>query len=550
MMAITTTTSPHGRTTTSRAGGTLAGTWTLVRFIMRRDRVRIPIWIVAVVGAMVGVASSFADTFPTQADLDARAELVSSPLFIAFNGPGYGLDNYTFGAMVANEGLYIGVILAALMSIFLVVRHTRAEEESGRAELVRSAVVGRHAGTAAALIVVAGVNVVVGALTAAGLSSLDGLDQTGAQTFGASMAAAGLVFTAVAAVTAQVTAYARGAVGVGVAVLGATYVVRAIGDVSGAALSWASPFAWSLETRAFVDERAWPLLLSLVLAAALIVTALGLSTRRDVGAAMVPPRPGPSAASDRLIRPAGTALRLQRGSLIGWAAGVAVLGASFGPLVADVEEFATANEQFQDIIARAGDSSLRDSFLGAVTMIMALLVTGFAIQSMTRMRSEENAGRAEPLLATGLSRTRWSGGYLSVALGGSLLIMVAGSLCFGAVAAISEGDPALLTDGLAAGLTHVPAVWVVIGIVMAMIGLVPNATRAGWLVLVYSVIVDLMGPALGVGDTARNLSPFGHVPRLPAQEFSAVPVVMLMAIAIMLIAIGQAAFRRRDIHSR
>lgn len=548
-MAVTTATTPRRRSTVSRASGALTGTWILVRFIARRDRVRIPIWIVAVVGAMVGVAGSFADTFPTQADLDARAELVDSPIFIAFNGPGYGLDNYTFGAMVANEALYIGVILAALMSIFLVVRHTRAEEESGRAELVRSTVVGRHAGTAAALVVVAMVNVLVGALTAAGLSSLDGLDQAGAQMFGAAMAAAGLVFTAVAAVAAQVTAYARGAVGIGLAVLGATYVLRAIGDVAESGLSWVSPFAWSLETRVFVDERAWPLLLSLTLAIALTAGALALSTRRDVGAALVPPRPGPPAASDQLVRPTGTALRLQRGSFIAWAAGAAILGAAFGPLVGDVGEFAAENQQFQDIITRAGDSSLLDSFLGSITMMMALLVTGFAIQSVTRMRSEETAGRAEPLLATALSRTRWTGGYLAVALGGTVLIMVAGSLSFGIVAALSEGNTSLVTDALAAGLAYVPAIWVVIGIAMAMIGLVPQATRSVWLVLVYSVVIDLMGPALGVGDAARNLSPFGHVPRLPAQEFSAVPELILLALAITLIAVGQTAFRRRDVHS-
>ncbi len=33
-----------------------------------------------------------------------------------------------------------------------------------------------------------------------------------------------------------------------------------------------------------------------------------------------------------------------------------------------------------------------------------------------RPRTEENAGRAEPLLATGLSRNHWLGSHLAIAL--------------------------------------------------------------------------------------------------------------------------------------
>ncbi|NEE01089.1 ABC transporter permease [Phytoactinopolyspora halotolerans] len=530
--------------------GTLAGTWTLIRFILRRDRVRIPVWTVAVGGSIVGTALSYADTFPTQTDLDSRAELAGTPVFVAFNGPGFGLDNYTLGAMVAHETLYLAIILVALMSVFLTVRHTRAEEESGRAELVRSAVTGRHAMLASSLVVVSALNVVVGLLTAAGLSGIDRLDGRGSLTFGISMIAAGLVFTAVAAVVLQVTEYSRGAVGIGVAVLGASYAVRAVGDVSETGLSWLSPFAWSLHTRAYVDERWWPLLLSLTLAVVLTAAAIMLNARRDVVAGLMPARPGRPHASPRLTRLGGLPFRQQRAGMLAWTAGLALLGAAFGPLLSDIEEFVAENERVQEIVAAAQGATIIESFLGTITGMLALLATGFAVSSALRMRNEEAVGRLEPLLATGLPRHRWMAGYLIVMLGGSMIVMLAGSLTLGVTASIDQRDPALVFNLLAAGVVHMPAIWVVAMLAVALFGVLPRLAPAAWLVLGYGVIVSLLGPAIGLEESQlRNLSPFDHVPELPGAEFSIMPVVILSAIAVGLALAGLAGFRRRDLHA-
>src|SRR5690606_4209187 len=137
-----------------------------------------------------------------------RAQLVGNPALKFLLGPGYGLEDYDFGSMMANEMLGLMTVVMALMSIFLVVRHTRAEEESGRAELVRSSIVGQHAGMTAALIVVGALNLVIGALVTIGLTmSMDELDFSGSLTFGAAMAAIGLVFAGVAAVSVQINAF-------------------------------------------------------------------------------------------------------------------------------------------------------------------------------------------------------------------------------------------------------------------------------------------------------------------------------------------------------
>jgi ABC-2 type transport system permease protein len=140
-----------------------------------------------------------------------------------FVGPGYGSEHYTYGAMTANELLPSAAIAVALMSVFLVVRHTRAEEESGRAELVRATAVGRHAALASTLVVAGGAQVLLFAILAAGLpASLECLSVSGSLAFSAALLAVGLVFAGGAALVVQLTVSARSALGISAIALGAT----------------------------------------------------------------------------------------------------------------------------------------------------------------------------------------------------------------------------------------------------------------------------------------------------------------------------------------
>jgi hypothetical protein len=227
----------------------LTGTTRLIRFILRRDRVRLSVWVLAIALSMLGSVASFAETYPTAADRQTRAEVLDNPAGQLFIGPGYGSDNYTYGAMTANEMLPLTAAAVALMSVFLVVRHTRAEEENGRAELVRAAPVGRLAPLTATLTVVVGAQLVLAALLTIGLpASLEGLSTTGSVAFSAALAGVGVVFAGLASVAAQLTVAARGAIGIASMVMGGAYLVRSVGDMNDtAALTWVSPFGWATE---------------------------------------------------------------------------------------------------------------------------------------------------------------------------------------------------------------------------------------------------------------------------------------------------------------
>ena len=553
--ATTTATTPD--TPPARRRGTLTGSGTLLRLALRRDRVRLPLWILGLTGFLVASAVGLGDVVPDARARATRAELMSSPTIRALRGPGYGLDDYTYGAMIAHELLLFGAVGVALMSLLLLSRHTRAEEEAGRTELLRSGVLGRHAALFAGLGVAVVANLAVAAATTLGLLATIGeLDTTGAVVFGLSLAAAGIVFAAVGAVCAQLGEDTRTVNGIAGVVLATAFMVRAIGDAGGVddrGLSWFSPLGWTQATRPFVDERLWPLALSVGLALALLAVAIMLANRRDLGAGLVPPRPGPATATDALVRPSGLAWRLQRRSLFGWMLGACALGASFGAIIGDIDTFLDQNPQLIDIIG-AGSGRLLDAFLATVMLLIALLATGFALQAAIRLHVEETGGRAEPLLAAALSRTRWAAGHLAVSLVGGSLVACAGGLGLGVAAALDQGDPGLVGSMLAAGAAYSPAIWFTVGLVVAVYGLGAGAVGIGigWLVVAYGTFVGLLAEVLDLPDALRGLSPYHHVPDLAGASIDLAgfgALGGLTALAVILVGAGLFGLARRDLHT-
>ena len=523
----------------------LTGTATLTRFALRRDRVRILVWIGSIVLLVVSTAASVKGLYPTQADLDSAARAAEdNAAAIAFNGPPYGLD--TLGGQVAFQVGAFGLIVIALMSVFTVGRLTRAEEEDGRTDLVLAMPVGRHAPTAAALIVAVGMNLVVGALVTLGLLGQD-LPTAGSVAFGVSFALLGLAFAGVATVAAQVTENTRVVYGASGTVLGASFVLRAAGDVGGGELSWLSPIGWAQKTRPYAGEAWWPLLLLVALTVLLVWGAAVLADRRDIGAGLVRPRPGPATASPALGSPLGLAVRLQRGSLIAWSVGILLTGVAYGSVGNDIQDLLGDNEALNDMIARAGGGDIVDSFLSTSLLMLALMGSGFAIQSALRLRTEETAQRAEPLLATPVARARWAASHLAIALVGSVVVLLAAGLGTGVTYGIVADDMGRVPGMVGGALAYVPALWLLVGLAFAVFGLLPRAVLALWGVLGLCFVVGLLGEVLDIPSWLSDLSPFEHVPLLPAAELDVVPLVVLGAGAVVLGAVGFGTFRQRDV---
>jgi ABC-2 type transport system permease protein len=537
-----------------RSGNALAGTGTLLRFALRRDRIRLPVWIIALWLTTLSSTSNFETTYPDPSDRAELAGTMNSPAMLALSGPEHYLSDYTFGSMAAHQLIGFFAIFVGMMSVFTVVRHTRAEEETGRAELLRASVVGRHAHLTSALTLAVLANLVLGALLALSMGSLglDGITTSGSWLYGAGSAAVGILFAGVAAVTVQITPFSRGSTGMAMAVVGAAYVLRAAGDAGGAggdALSWLSPIGWAQRTYVYVDDRWWPLLLDLAVGVAAVAVAFALSTRRDVGAGLRPPRPGSPTASDALAHPLGFALRLQRGVLIGFCAGLLLFGLMYGSILGDAEEMIEDNAELRKTVAQLG-GSVAESFGSVIMSFLAIITAAFVVVSVLRARAEETGGRAEPVLATGLSRRRWAGSHLTVSLAGGTVVMLLGGLGFGLAGAGSAEDGALFWKLTGAALAYAPALWLTGAIALVLFGWLPRLSAAAWAVPAYSFFVVYLGELIEMPDALADFSPIGHVPQVPAADMDWTPLLVMTVLAAALTWLGLAGFRRRDLESK
>ena len=548
-MTTATTTRAPAPTGPAGRGGTLVGTRALIWFNLRRDRIRMPVWIAVLWLVQVTGPSTYTQQLPTAADRANNASVMAdNPAMKVMTGPGHGLDNYTYGAMMSNEYLGFMLIFVALMSVLMVVRHTRAEEETGRAELVRSSVVGRHAHLAAALVTAAIANIVLGLLIAIGMAStgVESIDWPGSLVFGAAYTVVGLVFAGVAAITAQISGYGRAASGMAGALIGVAYGVRGIGDAGENGLSWASPIGWAQAAAPYVDNTWWPLGLALVVAVALAAAAFPLSARRDVGAGLRPERRGAATASPLLGTPQGFAWRLQRSGVIWWGIAMFVGGLAYGSAFSAIEDYQD-NEFIQRMIEDIGGASLTESFMSIIIVVLAIVCTIFAIIAVLRPRREETSGRAESVLATALSRTRWAATHVVIAMAGGVALLLVSGAGLGVGAAASTGDAGYIGQALGATLAYAPALWLTAGLAVTVFGLTPRVIGLAWAVLVYGGFVTYFGGLLDLPGWMLDLSPFQHIPRMPADDFTAVPLLILTMIAAALIAVGLTGFRRRDV---
>ncbi|MFF4540817.1 ABC transporter permease [Streptomyces aureus] len=538
---MTATTAPAPDAFAARAGGSrpLAGTGTLLRFALRRDRVTMPLWIGVIALMVLSLPASLKSVYSTPAErADLARQMLANSSLRATYGPVFG---DSLGGLTAwRIGGYAGV-LAAVMSLIVVVRHTRDEEESGRQELVSAAMVGRRAPLTAALLAALVANGVLTVLVAGGLA---GQGAAGALALGLAIGATGMVFATMAAIVAQFTQSARLAKGLTGGLVGAAFVLRAAGDSAtddgSSVLTWLSPVGWLENVRAFAAERWWVLLLFAAAVTAQGAAAYVLAGRRDVGMSFLPTRPGP--ATGRLGTAGALAWRLQRGAVLGWSLGFLAAGAAFGGITKGAADLVGGNAKTREIIERmGGQAGITDAFLAAMVSMLGMVAALYVISSVLRLHGEETSQRAEPLLAAAVGRLRWAGGHLVLAFGGTVLIMLLGGL------GLALGYGSEYGAVLGACLVQVPAVWTLGGLAVLLYGLSPRIAPAAWAAAGLALLLGWIGPALDIPQPVMDLSPFGHLPRLPGGTMTWTPVVVLTTLAVALTAAGLAALRRRDL---
>ncbi|WP_280382260.1 ABC transporter permease [Nocardia wallacei] len=524
----------------------------MLRLYLRRDRIVLPLWVL-LLSLPLGSTyiKSTEKVYPTPEDVAGFAKtILSSPAQLAMYGPIY---NTTSGAAAGlwKAGMFFTII--GIATILTVIRHTRAEEETGREELLASTQVGRYASLTAALLLTCAGALATGLLGAASIAGA-GVGGTDALAFGLALAGSGVVFAAVAAVAAQLSANARTTRGIAFTVLAVTYTLRAIGDARAGdgpttPFVWLSPQGWSIQVRALAGDHFLILLLHVATAAVLIAAAYALLRRRDLGAGLIAERPGAPAAGPGLAGPFGLAWRLQRGALVAWAVGLGLYGLVIGSVVHGIGDELGTSDTINDIIGRLGGSAaLEDSFLVMGFTMLGMAASAYAISAVLRLYSEENTQHAETVLTGAVGRLRWGASHLLFALLGPVVLLLVsgllGGLVYGAAAHDIGGK---LPRVLGAALVQIPAIWVFVGAAVLLFGLLPRWAPVAWGVFTAGVALFLLGSISGMPQWVQDLTPYSHLPKVPGGPFTATPVVILLLVAAALTTVGLTAFHRRDL---
>lgn len=525
----------------------MLGSVELVKLGLRRDRIIIPVWVYALVAVAASTGYSYGRLYDTRAArLSFAAVVGSNGSTLAFYGRVFNADSV--GGLTAWRLSGIGAALLAVLSVLLVVRHTRADEEAGRLELIGAGVVGRYAPLTAGLAIAVIADVAAAVLVLVALVAV-GLPAAGSVAFALGWLGAGVAFAVVAGVAAQLADSARPANGIALAALALAYLLRAVGDVGPSWVAWLSPIGWSQQLRPYAGERWWVVALPLTFTAAVGAIGYRLAGQRDLGAGLLPSRPGPATAPPALRSPLALAWRLQRGLLAGWTVALIIYGAVIGSLADGIEALVQDSRGTSKIITEMGGSTgLVDAFLATAMGLLGLAAAIYAVQAVLRLRAEETAQRAEPVLATGVGRTRWAASHVTIAVFGTVVLLALGGISAGLAHGLRAHEVGYQVARVLGGaLVQLPAAWVIAGVTITLFGIVPRAAAAGWGVVGVCALLWLFGPTVNLAQPIMDISPFTHVPKLPGTAFAATPVIALTVVAVLVAAAGFAAFRRRDI---
>lgn len=521
------------------------GTRVLLRALVEQNARIVAPWTAAVTALSVTSLVGYRLVWTDEASREGLARTIgSNPAFNLLFGTPYDLlteDGFNTWRSLALGGFFTG-----LMAIILVVRNTRADEDSGRAELIASSVVGRQARLAAAVLMALGASIVVGLVTAI-VTILFGGDPRVTIGLSATFVATGWMFAAVAAVSAQLGSYARTASTLAITVLGASFLVRGFADAAPNAewLIWFTPMGWTQEVRPATEDRWWPLLLCLSFTVVLVSLATALKERRDFGQGIVPARPGPARGRTITTNVWGLALRLQLPSVIAWSVAFFILGGAFGYLASSLADVLGPDSPLAQALAARGQSvDLTFVFVLTLLQLLGIIAAVYGVQVMMRVYAEEIDYRLEPPLAASVPRWRLLASHAIVAVIGPAI-----ALLIGGVAMSVTASDAAITSGTVVRqvLVEIPAVAILIAMSIATIGARPQVRLVSWAAVAASFALTLLGPLFNLWDWVLGISPLWHVPNVTDPSASYVPVLGLTLIAAALTSVGFLGFRRRDV---
>jgi ABC-2 type transport system permease protein len=566
--------------------GNFANTAVLTKFMLRRERFPSAMWVLLLAFAVIALVPGMYFALPAE-ERFTIVDALAMPAMVSMIGPAFATHTQTYGALYTNFMILFTILTVGIMNIFLIIRLTRADEEKGRYEVLRSLPLGRLSNLAAALITAVAVNVILSLIVGLGMFFFGtvlndtGMCLNGSLLWGAVMGVTGLVFASVAALFAQLTASARTAMSYSFLILGVAYLLRAPGDMDTEMEIFAliSPLGLPLRAQPYIGNHWWPVLVMVLIAAVVSVIAFRLNFIRDIEQGLIPARRGREHGSWLMKTPSGLAFKLMRTSIIAWLLVMFALGASYGTVLGELDEFIATNDMYQQLIlgpfaiefldgltveetvaamraaVAAAGFTIPQLFSSMIGLIMGMFVTVPAVLFVFKAKSEETDIRTELILATPVKKTNYLAGYVAAAFIMTVLIQIITALGLYSAAAAMLADPAdyPLSFAITASLVYIPAIWVKVGLAVLIVGLLPKSAYIIWTYFGYSFFILFFGKGFGIfPEWSTYLSPYAFVPQLPlaiGESINPTALIIKVIIAAALTAAGFYFYNKRDINA-
>ncbi len=528
--------------------GMFYNTRKILKTHLKKDRVKIVLWVVSIALFVVGVSHAYPALFPNPEELIGLAEAMQNPVMVAMFGPVYDPLNYTTAQALGNQMLVFSMLFSAIMSIFVVSRLTRGDEEEGILELLHSLPIGRLSNTLATIIIIVAMNMVLALIIGLGLALVpdDSITFIGSLTFGFSIGATGILMAGVVLIIAQLFENNRTVMGMSFLVLGVMYILRGIGDLSENFLVWVMPLNWPARVEVFINNYNYLNALTILFTFGLFFIGLYLNARRDLASGLIAQRKGKTVASSLLKTPVGFVLRLLRPGIIAWLLTVFILGITYGSIFGDLDTFIEGSDIFEEMLP-GGDFPLNVQFMSIIMMVVAISAGIGPIMFLNRLASEERKNHTEHIYSKSLSRTKMLSIFTIIAMVSSAVLLFFGALGMYSGIVASMEDPIRAGLIFQSGFAYLPALLFMVGLSVLMIGWFPDKTGWIWVYFGYAFFSVYMGNVIGLPELFKLLTPFGYVDQLPIEDFRWLPTAMMLGISLIMISIGFIGYRRRDL---
>jgi len=531
----------------------LKRTGLLIRVNLKRDWAKLVIWIVALAGLFTAIAAKFDGIYGTQSAIETIVKTLKSPAMVSLFGTFTAKAPYTTAKIFATEMMVFMAIVMVIMNIMIAVAATRAEEDEGLLELVRSHAVGRLAPLMAAFIELTGLNAIVGLLFGVGLqlANMPGANTAGNWLIGAGLAAIGWMFGMLTLLLAQLADSASGTTMLAYAVFGVMYVARMSTDVSDPKTTWWVPFGW-IEKLGIYQTNQWqPLLMMGLFGLICLVAAQRLNLRRDLGAGLLPTRQGRTTASPILRGPATLLWRQLRVSLLVWVLGNFMLGASYASIFNTIGDLAKSNPMIKQLLGAsalaAANRVIVKNFIAVLAIVMVIVALIPAVQTMLKLVSDENKGYLHQLYATATSRWQVWASYTGWAMIEAAAVFFAGAIGMYATGAAMMTDPIKWLTYWHVLLAYFPAMLVMIAFASLLVGWTPKLRHLSWLWVFYGFFSLYLGSLIDLPKWAKQLTPLGFVNKVPMKAIDWTTNWWLLAITVLLLLVAGIGYRRRDL---